>query len=303
MLLVAGYLQAAARQVTPSATAEIGKSSLLIGEQTTIQLTVKLPAGASLVLPALLDTLANHVEVVSAGKTDTAKDQQHPGNVTVRRISLITSFDAGTYIIPPFRVIAGKDTIYTNPLTLQVTTVAVDTTKAIYDIKQPLGVTYTFLDFLRDNWHWITIALLVAGLAAGLVIYLRKRPKPAPAPVKEVAAEIPPGTAALAKLRELKDKKLWQQDQVKQYHSELTDVIREYLEKRYGVKTYEKTTEEILHSLHYSGIAAEDINRLSGILVMADLVKFAKERPLPSDNEQSMERAVDFVVRGGNAHV
>jgi hypothetical protein len=103
-------------------------------------------------------------------------------------------------------------------------------------------------------------------------------------------------TIALGKLQELRDKKLWQQNEVKHYYSELSDVVREYLEKRYAIKTHEKTTDEIFAGLKYMNIADEDRNKLSQILLLADLVKFAKEKPLPADNEQSMDNAISFVL-------
>lgn len=133
-------------------------------------------------------------------------------------------------------------------------------------------------------------------LVVGLIWYLKKRPKAIPV-IKKVIPVIPPHTIALNKLQELRDKKLWQQEQVKEYHIELSDILRDYLEKRYAVKTQEKTTDEILSGLKYIGITDDNKNILRQILVLADLVKFAKERPLPADNEQSMDKAINFVLK------
>ena len=107
---------------------------------------------------------------------------------------------------------------------------------------------------------------------------------------------------ALSKLHELRDKKLWQQDAYKQYHIELSDVVREYLEKRYVIKTHEKTSEEIFAALKYMDITEENRNKLRQILLLADLVKFAKERPLPHENEQSIDNAISFVTQTQQAN-
>ena len=190
---------------------------------------------------------------------------------------------------------------------------AVDTTKAIYDIKQPLAVSYSILDWLRDNWLWVVIPIVIILIIFGVIRYLRNRPK-----VEKVFEEakpiIPIHTLALNKLQELRDKKLWQSGYVKEYHIELSDVIRDYLEKRYAVKTHEKTTDEIFAGLKNKDISAENKNMLRQILALADLVKFAKEKPLPDENEQSIDNATSFVsqtqkmeqplnTEGGNVHV
>ena len=109
-------------------------------------------------------------------------------------------------------------------------------------------------------------------------------------------ATIPPHVTALNKLNELRDKRLWQQNQFKEYHSELTDVLRDYLEKRYNITAHEQTTDEIMHSLRYAGLPADDKEKLRQIMVLADLVKFAREKPIPAENEASMEGAVSFVT-------
>jgi hypothetical protein len=154
---------------------------------------------------------------------------------------------------------------------------------------------------------------VIIALIVGLLLYLRNRPKPVPV-VKTVTPDIPPHVVAINKLKELRDKKLWQQDEFKQYHIELSDIVREYLEKRYVIKTHEKTTDEIFDGLRRMDISDENRNKLRRILVLADLVKFAKEKPLPAENESSLDMAIDFVTaslqqdrpvntEGGTAHV
>jgi hypothetical protein len=296
LLVLTGFcLQASAQNV--KVEAKIDQTTIRIGDQTKLHLIVHQPAKTPVNFPKLADTLTGKVQIVGSNKPDTTVDKDDPKNITIDQSYTITGFDAGTYTIPPFTFGTSAGALKTNELTLQVATVKVDTTKGIYDIKQPLAVMYTFFDWLRDNWYLVALPLLAILFIIWLIRYLRKRPKSEPVIQVVRQPALPPHQIALSKLKELRDKKLWQQDDVKQYHSELSDIIREYIEKRYGIKTHEKTTDEIFAGLKYTDITLENKNLLSQILRLADLVKFAKERPLPPDNEQSMDNAINFVLK------
>ncbi len=275
------------------AEARLDKLPVLMGDQTVLHLSVHVPAGESIAFPQLTDTITSGIRIVSFGKTDTvtAGDRSQ----TITRNIIITSFDPGYYTIPPFSISTKNGTVKTNAVSLRVLPVKVDTTKAIYDIKQPLAVTYSWLDWLRDHWLWIVIPLLAVLLAAGIIYYIKKRPKKAPVPRAEKKVVVPPHTIALEKLKELRERKLWQNDQVKQYHSELTDIIREYLEKRYGIKALEQTTEDIFSGLKRMDISDGNRDLLHQMFVLADLAKFAKQKPSAAENEMSMEIAINFV--------
>jgi hypothetical protein len=97
-------------------------------------------------------------------------------------------------------------------------------------------------------------------------------------------------------LEKLRAKKLWQTGKIKDYHTELTDILRKYFEDRFHIMAMESTTAEILEDLEAKTlIAKENREVLSRILLMADLVKFAKYLPLPEEHDHSMEYAVDFI--------
>lgn len=293
LLPVCFIYKAAAQDV--QVMAKVDSPTIKIGDQTLLRLIVHQPVKAHVDFPKLADTIISKLQVVGDAKTDTIADQDNKGLVTVMKKYTITSFDAGTYTIPAYSFGTSGGAVKSNEVILQVQTVKVDTTKGIYDIKQPIAVTYTFWDWLRDNWYWVAIPVVVIALIAGLVIYLQNRPK------KEVIVEVakpavPAHTLAIARLKEIQEKKLWQQDEVKQYYIELSDVLREYLEKRYVIKTHEKTTDEIFDGLKHIAISPEDKTSLKQLLVLSDLVKFAKERPVPAENVQSMDDAISFVL-------
>ncbi|GAA4089476.1 hypothetical protein [Mucilaginibacter panaciglaebae] len=294
VVLICGLKSASAQNI--QVDARLQDYTIKIGDQTKLFLVSVQPAKAHVDFPKLGDTITKTVQVVSSNKRDTVVDQKNKDLITVTQSYVITSFDAGVHTMPAFTFIAGGNTLKTGELTIQVQTVKIDTTKSIYDIKKPLIVTYTFFNWLRDHWVWIVGGLILIGLIIGLIYYLRHKPKTEPV-VRISKPLIPPHTVAIEKLRALQAKKLWQQDQVKLYYIELTDILREYLEKRYDIKTYEKTTDEIIESLRSREIAGDNRTNLQRILGMADLVKFAKEKPVPAENEECIEKALQFVQK------
>ena len=274
----------------------LDKNSILIGDQTVLRVIVHQPAKEHVDGPKFTDTISSKIQIVGAPKLDTIIENNDKNQITVRQNIVITAFDAGSYTIPPFNVSTKGGVLKTNEQSLKVETVKVDTTKAIYDIKDPMAVNYNWLDWLRDNWPWVVIVLLVIAIVTGVIWYLRTRPKVEKV-VEEVKPVMPIHAIALNKLNELRNRKLWQNGQVKEYYIELSDVLREYIEKRYDVKTHEKTTEEIFLGLKHKEITGENRHKLSQVLLLSDLVKFAKENPPPAENDLSMDNAVSFVMQ------
>jgi hypothetical protein len=275
LVLLAGFHQTGRAQ-NFGAKATLDKKSILIGEQTQLNLSIRFHVKDSIGFPKLADSIGK-IRIVHF-KTDTVFDKGDKSIETINRRYTITAFDSGMYIIPSYVFKSPVGDLPTDTLNLDVRTVAVDTTKAFYDIKQPLTIKYTFWDWLRDNWKLVIGILAAMLVTGGVVYYLLKRPKKEVV-VEEVKPDVPLHVQALQKLEEIKNKQLWQHDQVKQYYIELSDVVREYLEKR----------------LRNMDIASEDRNLLRQLLVLSDMVKFAKEKPAAHENEKSMENAVTFI--------
>jgi hypothetical protein len=293
-IIISVFGQSAMAQ-TVQVVAKLDQQTIKIGDQTKLHLIVHQPAVLHVNFPQLTDTISAKVQIIAAGKLDTLHNKTDTKNITVQRSYTITGFDEGTYTIPAYAFGTPAGIEHSNPLTLQVQTVKVDTTKAIFDIKQPLTVSYTFWDWLRDHWVPVVSVLIAILIIIGIIWYLKTRPKKEVV-MEEVKPDVPFHIQILNRLQELRGKKLYQQD-VKVYHSELTDIIRDYLEKRYVIKTHEKTSDEIFASLKFIDMDQESRNLLRQILLLADLVKFAKEKPMPSENELSMGNAIAFVSK------
>ncbi|MGB3947359.1 MAG: hypothetical protein WBM13_05215 [Bacteroidia bacterium] len=287
---------------TIKATAILDTNSIKIGEQAKIQLNIKyrVDNGQQIKIywPGIKDTITKEIEVVSQTKIDTIiPDKNNPFEFLQTKTIYITSFDSGYWAIPPFKFIVNSDTngITTEPLLLQVGTIPVDTALAIKDIKQPFNESYTWIDWIKDNMYVVygTLAILLTII---IVIYLIRYFKKVPPPTITVEKpQTPPHIIALEKLEQLKNEKLWQEGKLKLYHSTLSEIIREYIENRFKIAALEQTTDEILKGFRNVSIDEESKMKLKQMLFLSDMVKFAKEQPLPNENELSMSNAIEFV--------
>ena len=284
------------------ASAKLDSSSIKIGQQVKLKLSVeyKVDNGKQIKIqwPIINDTIRKEIEVVGQSKIDTIiPDSTNPFQFIQTKTLLLTSFDSGYWAIPPFVFNVNNDTngIFTEPLLLQVNTIAVDTTLAIKDIKGIYSENYTWIDWLKDHIY------LVYGILAGILIlisiiyFIRKQlKKPKPVIVDE-KLKVPAHILAFEKLEKLKQENLWQQGKTKQYYIALTDILREYIENRFKIQAMEQTTDEILFGFRNIAIDDESKTKLKQVLILADLVKFAKEQPLPNENESSIMNSYDFV--------
>jgi hypothetical protein len=280
-----------------SVEAVANTKSILIGEQINITLksNYRVDEGEiNIVFPTLYDTINEFVEIVNKSTIDTLiPNKDEPFAFAQQQTITITSFDSGYYAIPPFRFVINNDTLETEPLLIEVLTMPIDTAQAIFDVKGIIDEPFSFTDWIKDNWWWmVAILVLVIGIIY-LIKFLKNR-KPAEVE-EEIVPEIPVHIIALEKLEKIKEEKLWQNGKVKSYHSHISEILREYIENRYQVNALEETTSEILHGLRLHNISPELMNKLTQTLTLADLVKFAKEQPLPNENEMSIAAAIEFV--------
>jgi hypothetical protein len=272
-----------------SATARIDATQIMVGDQARVFLEVQHNPANRLQWATIPDTF-NNLEVIEKGKIDTIANG---GLTTYRQRLLITGFDSGMFKVPSFvfSVIPGNDTPYTvqsDSFALLVQTVAVDTTKGFKGIKGIIQVQSSWRDYI---WFIVGGIAIIIIVAAVVIYIMRKKPaKPVPkGPVESLT------DYTLRMLAELDTKQLWQKNQAKQYYIELTDIIRKYIEDRFGTPAMELTTEEILDKARMMRDMHPYYDALSEILHMADLAKFAKFQPLPQEHMDAMDKAKNFV--------
>ncbi len=279
-----------AQDVTVKATADT--NAILMGQQFTVNLQIAFPSAIKVQWPVFNDSLGS-LQVVERGKVDTLSNA---AIVQLYQKIKVTGFDSGQQVIPPFDFSYRKPADTTNyiastiPLNILINTLPVDTTKEFKDIKGPITVPYTFADFVP---YIIAVVLLV--LLIWLVVYYLKKSRQKTIVPEKYVPKTPAHEIALSELVKLREEKLWQQGNIKEYHTRLTDIVRAYIERRYKINALEFTTDELLNSIAIRQLDSDNFSKLKFLLEVADLVKFAKALPLPGEHEQCLTHAFEFV--------
>ncbi len=272
-------------------TATTDTNIILIGQQVKVTVSITAKEKDLLSFPILSDSLASNVEIVDQTEWDTTVSADL---YNFSKVVSVTSWDSGFYPIPPIPAVINSDTFSTEAFLIAVATIPIDSTNAIADIKGIETDPLTWRDYL-DAYGKYILWIWLAALLIGLILFGILRYKKKPEEHIEVKPSIPPHIVALGKLKTLESEKLWQNNQVKAYHVQLSEIIREYLEHRYKIPALEQTTEVIMHYLRLSDISEDQKISLRKLLALTDLVKFAKETPLAKENEDALKSAFELV--------
>jgi hypothetical protein len=277
--------------------AQLDTNIIRIGEQALVDLSVayRVDEGErSIVFPEIGDTLTHTIEVLSASEVDSVlqKPDIDPYLFEKRQRIMVTSWDSGYWAIPPFSFVINGDTLETEAMLFEVRTVPVDTAQDFHDIAEIEQLPFSTAHWLKQHWPWIAGS---AGLLLAIVAFLfwLKRPKKEGQPQPEPAA--PLHVRILSDLEDIQSRKLWQNGHVKQYYSEVTDVLRSYVEERFNVPALERTTYELGRELKLSTMSRDHQQLLINSLQLADMVKFAKVKPGSGENDSILHNAFKLV--------
>jgi hypothetical protein len=278
-------------------SASFDSTKIYIGDQINFTITIDQPADMKLVLPALRDSLCKNVLILTGPATDSVKGNN--GNLKIIQKYLITSYDSGFYQVPPiYAELKNPDGIkrfYSDYSRLRVMRVRItppDSTAKIFDIVGPYKAPVTLGEILP----YILIALVAGFLIWYIVRFIRNRRKSQAGVIPYVNPD-PAHVIALRALEQLHDEKLWEKGEIKAYYTKLTEILRQYLENRFNVYSLELTTDETLEILVKKGFKKDSTyDQLQTVLKGADLVKFAKYNPDPSENEAHFQNSWDFVM-------
>jgi predicted secreted protein len=277
------------------ATASLDSTHILIGDQVNLTLELEKPENIRIDFPVLADNISEYIEILRQSPVDTVIIE----NNAIRLVQnfLITSFDSGEHRIPPFwfklHMEDRVDSIPSNELFIRVFTMEIDTTRGPTDIKMPYDAPLT----LKEVTPWILGIILLAGIIFFIFYYISRRKRNLPVFTLPVRPKDPPHVVALRELDRIRDEKIWQKDKIKEYYSQVTDVLRTYIEDRFGIPAMEYTTHEIMRAMAAAKDQLSDKSRanLGQILPLADLVKFAKYHPLPDDHNLTLVNAYFFI--------
>lgn len=278
------------------ALVKLDTNAMLIGDHNTLEVRFYCPKDFEVSWPVLRDTISTEIEILRHTEPQSELTQNSYDQVYYQSFT-ITSFDSGFLVVPPIRIHykkPGDTTLHyteSEATLLKVNSIPVNMEEEIKDIKDPLSAPFTF----KEALPYILILLAIGLITLGIIYYLKKRKKAEPVFKAPVLRKVPPYKDALDAFESLRYKKLWQSGQIKQYHTELTDIIREYLSANFSIHALEYTTDEIMDALNSTSANVQAKEKLHRTLMMADLVKFAKMQPLPLEHDGSLNNAIDFV--------
>jgi hypothetical protein len=280
-------------------------TSYKVGDYINYTLRIEYDKNIGIIAPIIRDSL----KVADIIKLDTAVTTEENGRMVTTIKAILSKYDSAVVNIPPIAIkyrtlknphekLSANDstlkTILSYPVTVLVHTLQVNPQAEIKDVKDPVKVPLNWLLILM----WVAIAAVVLG--AAILIWLRYKKNKANKVVTVPKIILPAHVVALTALDELEKKHLWQQGMVKEYHSEITEIIRAYFERKFDLRALELTTTEVNLQLKEKSGAANIIDITNDFLNNADLVKFAKFKPENSVNEEMMKQALEIVNRTSN---
>jgi len=274
-----------------SVLASVDSSDYLIGDYINYSLEVIADKNVQIISPFIRDSL-KEVEIIR--ELEPFKSETENGKSTTYLFTL-SYYDSGSVTIPPIAVnykISGDDeakVLLSNPVTFIVHTLPVEQQAEIKDVKEPLTIPL--------DWKFILLVAFIVLIifAAAVFFYLRYKKKKSMLPVKKKIIKIPAHVKALTALDNLDREQLWQKGHVKEYHSNITGIVRNYFEERFNLPALELTTTEQMQQLNRVSSAKKIIDETEQFLKNADLVKFAKFIPIASVNAEMMKQAKDIV--------
>ena len=276
-----------------SITSSIDSTEIKIGSQFNLTIKANVKPTDRVVFPE--GQMFGALEVLESNPVDTVKLE---GKYKLIKKYGLTQFDSGRYVVPPLNVIINEKAIKTDSFPIVVNNVVVDTTKQqMYDIKPIVKVE----EPTSYWWLWLLLIVLAAcALGYGLYYFIKKRQTKQNE--KEAVLYASPIEKALAQLQQLEKKELWQQGETKAYYSELTDITRTYIEEAVDVPAMESTSSELYDALVVAirnkkiKLSRETLEQFKKVMSNADLVKFAKSKPLDFEIESDKKTIDTFLM-------
>ena len=307
-LSVIGFLLAACLLFPAKAQKEVRvwaefDTSGWIGDALELRLFCQSDAPEKVNFPVLQERISDDLQLIPEDSLRSSLSSDAASGIAVRKTAYrFSAYKEGAYTMPAFHF-----EFVRNDSLLQVSTdtgvvrffaPVVDTVQPIKDIRATFEVSRKELwgEYFERYGFWLWIVLGIALLtAAGIFLWKRFRQgKPLFVPQKP---PVPPVDRAIADLKSLKEKQLWQQNRIKEYYTELTDILRVYLAKGMDIAAIEMTNDELSAALreHLSGTPGH-LAALLSVLDRSVLVKFAKVLPAPDEHEDSFKKVSDFLT-------
>ena len=281
-------------------SAALDSTKIRIGEQVKLDLYVSYSAkqnNLKIQWPNIADTITDKIEVISVSVIDTTSpDKSNPDIIQQHQQITISAYDSGYFAIPGFKFFINNDStnaFYSQSLFLEVHTVPTDSSiTKTKDIKPPFAEAFNW-KWYSKYFYWGFAFLVIIILIILITIYFTKKNKIVV--LKSEKPKIPAHIIALQSLEKIKNEQIWKEEKTKEYYSSISDTIRLYIEERFKVNALESTTAEIMKAFRSQVVDKESKDKLQQLLMLSDLVKFAKQFPIISEHTFTLQNAFDFV--------
>jgi len=281
-------------------SAALDSTKIRIGEQVKLDLYVSYSTkqnNLKIQWPNIADTITDKIEVISVSVIDTTSpDKSNPDIIQQHQQITISAYDSGYFAIPGFKFFINNDSanaFYSQSLFLEVHTVPTDSSiTKTKDIKPPFTEAFNW-KWYSKYFYWGFSLLVIIILIILITIYFTKKNKIVV--LKSEKPKIPAHIIALQSLEKIKNEQIWKEEKTKEYYSSISDTIRLYIEERFKVNALESTTAEIMKAFRSQVVDKESKDKLQQLLMLSDLVKFAKQFPIISEHTFTLQNAFDFV--------
>ena len=263
--------------VSAQVIANLDTNNILIGDHITFTIEGEIDKDSE--WPIFTDSIGN-LELLSASKIDSTPTEN---GWRLKQDFILTQWDSGFYHIPSISVGNEKTTAFV----VTVNTINLEEDSEAKDIKGPIDAPLTFSEVLP-----YLLGVIIIGLLIYLLLRYLKREKPIEIITPKAEVVLPPFEIALTQLEELKIKKKWQNGEIKAYYSDLSEIVRTYIEDGLHTPAMEMLTDDIIDRLKARKI---ETAQLSILLNTADMAKFAKAQPTSAENELAITFAFEFI--------
>ena len=290
-------LNAIAAHQPVSVKAEVDSTVVVMGDLNHVRVTVDMPASSPaqlidfpILTPGVEYIDYKGIDVVGSDSISTLTDNRR----TIKFDFTVQAFDPGTVTLPPFAVLTvpGADTAFSNVVTFKVLSVDVDSLETINPMASIVSAQNRWYDYIPNWLLWAILAIAV--VAAGIWAYFTFRKHKETVELRRTPP-VPPYELAISRLNSLRSRNLAESGHEKEYYTELVDILRQYLQGRFGINAMEMTSTQIVKALRANPTTRMTADEMRSVLSIADFVKFAKVRPLPDDNIKAFSRASTFV--------
>ncbi len=284
-----------------SQRASFDKKEITVGDRVKLHLEISAGAGKNIQFPVFDKEIVPGIEIVN--QSDIQKDRKD--NFLIQTIT-VTAFDDSLFLIKGFKFIVDGDTLFSNPVKLKINYFKPDSTfiskidtaqmLKIADIKAPIDAPMTFKEFMQRFGWYILIVLLLGILTYIIIRYIKKRNSGNKSIFVKEKPKIPAHIAAIERINNLKNKGLHKKEDLKPFYTELSNIIRMYMEDRFNIPALEQITSEIINDFDKTEFGTKEMkNKLRDLLSLSDTVKFAKNKPDEHENAIMIEYALSFV--------